>query len=102
MSKRLGFDTDHVMLNLERKMNKQMNADPKINKSALVNGLLRKHFEGRLCPHCYTPNIVRYKCNKCFTPYIVCEDETPKGGREKVYMNCKCTFQEVFGVDSGN
>ncbi len=99
MSKRLGFNTDHVMLNLERKMNKQMNADPKINKSALVNGLLRKHFEGKLCPHCYTPNIVRYNCNKCDKPYVVCKDETPLDGREKVYMNCKCTFQEVFGVE---
>jgi len=99
MSKRLGYETTHVMLNLERKLNKQLNADPKINKSALVNKLLRKYFEGKLCPHCFTPNITRYNCNKCAKPYIVCKDETPLDGREKVYMNCKCNFKEVFGVE---
>jgi len=98
MSKRLGYETTHVMLNLHRKMNKQMNADPDCNKSALVNGLLFKWFEGKLCPHCFTPNIVRYKCNKCLTPYIVCEDETPKDGKEKMYRNCKCSAREMFGV----
>jgi hypothetical protein len=98
MTKRLGFKTDHVMLNLERKMNEAMNDDPKINKSALVNSLLRKHFEGKLCPHCYTPNITHYKCNKCDQPYIVCEDETPDGGVEKVYRNCQCSAREMFGA----
>jgi len=98
MSKRLGYETTHVMLNLERKLNKQLNADPKINKSALVNKLLRKYFEGKLCPHCFTPNIVLYNCNKCNKPYIVCEDETPKGGLEKVYRNCDCTPREMFGA----
>jgi len=99
MSKRLGYETTHVMLNLERKLNKQMNADPKINKSALVNGLLRKHFEGKLCPHCFTPNIVRYNCDKCDKLYTVCLDETQPDGREKVYRTCKCTFQEAYGVE---
>jgi len=98
MSKRLGYETTHVMLNLERKLNKQLNADPKINKSALVNKLLRKYFEGKLCPKCFTPNITRYNCNKCDKPYIVCEDETPKGGLEKVYRNCDCSPREMFGA----
>jgi len=99
MTKRLGYETTHVMLNLERKLNKQLNADPKINKSALVNKLLRKYFEGKLCPHCFTPNIVRHKCNKCKKPYTVCKEETDysDGGLEKVYRNCDCSPREMYG-----
>jgi len=99
MSKRLGYATDHVMLNLERKMNKKMNEDPKINKSALVNKLLRKHFAGELCPHCFTANIAIFNCNKCDKPYTVCKDETDytDGGLEKVYRNCDCSPREMYG-----
>jgi len=100
MSKRLGYETTHVMLNLERKMNKQMNADPEINKSALVNGLLRKYFEGKLCPHCFSPNIIHHKCRKCDAPYIVCEDESLADGREflpRTRERCDCTVREMYG-----
>ena len=101
MSKRLGYETTHVMLNLERKLNKYMNEDPKINKSALVNSLLRKHFEGKLCPQCFTPNIVHHNCEKCSAPYIVCKDEERPGGVERIHKlthTCQCTVGEMYGV----
>ena len=75
MSKRLGYETTHVMLNLERKLNKQMNADPEINKSALVNKLLRKYFEGKLCPRCFGDVIRMIKCEKCAVEWIACRNE---------------------------
>ena len=97
MTKRLGYETTHVMLNLERKLNKQMNADPDLNKSALVNRLLRKYFEGKLCPHCFTPNIVHHTCRKCNEPYIVCKDEAKPDGREFIpSRNCECTLKEMY------
>ena len=99
MSKRLGYETSHVMLNLERKLNKQMNKDPDLNKSALVNKLLRKHFEGKLCPHCFTPNIVHHTCRKCSAAYIVCKDEEEPGGVEAITSrDCDCTMREMYGV----
>jgi len=99
MTKRLGYATDHVMLNLERKLNESMNNDPKINKSALVNKLLRKYFEGKLCPRCFTPNIVRHKCEKCSGAYIVCKDEEKPGGVEAItFRSCECTVREMYGV----
>lgn len=100
MSKRLGFDTDHVMLNLARKMNESMNNDPQINKSALVNGLLRKYFEGDLCQHCYSANINHHKCRRCSKPYIVCRDEEKPGGVEAITTrNCECTQREMYGAE---
>jgi hypothetical protein len=99
MSKRLGYETTHVMLNLHRKMNKQMNADPELNKSALVNGLLFKWFEGKLCPHCFSPNIVHHTCQKCGAPYIVCKDEEKPDGREYLPATrerCDCTVREMY------
>jgi len=102
MPKRLGYETTHVMLNLERKLNKQMNADPDLNKSALVNRLLRKYFEGKLCPHCFTPNIDHHTCRKCNAPYIVCKDESnldQPGGVEFIpSRGCECTLKEIYGV----
>jgi len=99
MTKRLGYETTHVMLNLERKLNKQMNADPKINKSALVNKLLRKYFEGKLCPHCFTPHIVHHKCQRCSAAYIVCKDEEKPGGVEAITSRgCECTVREMYGA----
>ena len=87
------------MLNLERKLNESMNNDPKINKSALVNKLLRKYFEGKLCPHCFTPNIVHHKCEKCSGAYIVCKDEERPGGVEAIAMrSCECTLREMYGA----
>lgn len=99
MTKRLGYATDHVMLNLERKLNESMNNDPKINKSALVNKLLRKYFEGKLCPRCFTPNIDHHKCQKCSAPYIVCRDEEKPGGFEAItFRSCECTVREMYGA----
>jgi len=91
------------MLNLERKLNESMNNDPKINKSALVNKLLRKYFEGKLCPRCFTPsftpNIVHHKCEKCSGAYIVCKDEEKPGGIEAIaFRSCECTLREMYGV----
>jgi len=94
MSKRLGYETTHVMLNLERKLNKQMNADPKINKSALVNGLLRKYFEGKLCPKCYGGVIRVGKCEKCDALVITCRNK----GCEIQTKDCKCSWEEVDGI----
>jgi len=99
MTKRLGYATDHVMLNLERKLNESMNNDPKINKSALVNELLRKYFEGKLCPRCFTPNIDHHTCQKCSGAYIVCRDEEKPGGFEAItFRSCKCTVREMYGA----
>ena len=101
MSRRLGYETTHVMLNLERKLNIYLNEDPKINKSALVNSLLRKHFEGKLCPGCYSPNIVHHTCQKCSAAYIVCKDEEQPGGVEyihKLTRTCQCTVREMYGI----
>jgi len=94
MSKRLGFKTDHVMLNLERKMNEAMNADPDINKSALVNGLLRKWFEGKLCPKCYGGVIRVGKCEKCDAIMITCRNK----GCEIQTKTCECSWEEADGL----
>jgi len=94
MSKRLGYETTHVMLNLERKLNKQLNADPKINKSALVNKLLRKYFEGKLCPKCYGGVIRTRNCKKCNEPSIACRNK----GCKVQTKTCECTWEEVDGV----
>ena len=94
MSKRLGYETTHVMLNLERKLNKQMNADPEINKSALVNKLLRKYFEGKLCPRCFGDAIRMTECKKCAVEWIACRNE----GCKVQTKRCKCSWDEIDGL----
>ena len=92
MSKRLGYKTDHVMINLKRELNEWMTAK-KMNKSRLVNDLLLKYYQHELCPRCLGGVIRLGNCAKCDAKWISCRNE---GCRIDTRI-CECSWDEVDG-----
>jgi len=100
MPKRLGYKTDHKMINIRREWNEKISAE-NLNASELINGLLEKYWEGQVCPICFSPNIVHHPCFKCDEEYMVCVDQEFSDGREFIAnRNCECDIREMYGVDS--
>jgi len=93
MPKRLGYETTACMMLIRREINKHMISE-KINKSKLVNDLLLKWYERKLCHHCLGGVIQTGKCEKCGDPWIQCRDTSC----ERISIKCDCTWQEREGV----
>jgi len=92
--KRLGYKTDACMMLIRREINDWMIKN-KMNKSRLVNDLLRKYFEWELCRWCLGGVIHSGKCKKCSEPWVRCED--PECMRTT--KSCDCTYFEMDGID---
>jgi hypothetical protein len=96
MPKRLGYKTDACMMLIRREINEHMIKE-KINKSALVNDLLLKWYERKLCPTCLGGVIRVGKCKQCDAPWIMC-DNVRKACRDNTYKDCECTWDAVYGL----
>jgi len=95
MGKRLGYKTDACMMLIRREINEHM-INEKINKSGLVNDLLLKWYERKLCPACLGGVIHTGNCNNCEAEWIMCNNQGcgAEGGRA---LSCKCSWAEVDG-----
>lgn len=95
MPKRLGYETTACMMLIRREINKHM-IETKINKSKLVNDLLLKWYERKLCQTCLGGVIHAGNCDKCDAEWISCDNKgSPcEGGRT---LSCECTWSEVDG-----
>jgi len=67
----------------------------KMNKSRLVNDLLRKYFEWELCRWCLGGVIHVGKCEKCGEPWVRCDDSECMRTSHK----CDCNWSEREGLD---
>jgi hypothetical protein len=74
MGKRLGYETTACMMLIRREINKHM-IQEKINKSGLVNDLLLKWYERKLCHHCLGGVVHSQDCPKCDELRIFCDDD---------------------------
>jgi len=74
MPKRLGYETTACMMLIRREINKHMIKE-KINKSGLVNDLLLKWYEHKLCHHCLGGVIHTRNCVECEAIRIFCDEE---------------------------
>jgi len=72
MSNRLGYETIHTMVNLRREWKLKIMAEH-INASRLINNLLGKYWEYKVCHYCYSDDIHTYNCKKCGVPVIICD-----------------------------
>jgi len=75
MPKRLGYETTACMMLIRREINKHM-IRSKINKSKLVNDLLLKWYERKVCHKCFGGVIRLQDCPHCDETRIFCEDES--------------------------
>ena len=83
------------MMLIRREINKHM-IQEKINKSKLVNDLLLKWYEQKLCHTCLGGAIQTGNCAKCDAEWISCENRgcRVEGGRT---LTCDCSWSEVDG-----
>jgi len=95
MPKRLGYETTACMMLIRREINKHMIKE-KINKSALVNRLLLKWYERKLCPKCLGGVIRVGNCSKCNAEWISCRNEGLPRCRIDTRF-CDCSWDEVDG-----
>jgi len=93
LPKRLGYKTDACMMLIRREINEHM-INEKINKSGLVNDLLFKWYEHKLCPKCLGGAIHRGNCGRCEAEWIACHSE----GCEVQTKTCECSWAEVNGL----
>ena len=102
MPKRLGYKTDACMMLIRREVNEYMNEQKKngLNKSRLVNELLFKWYEHKLCHYCLGGVIHSGNCGKCKAPYVICENPGTKC-QDKCFPFCgekqNCTWDELYG-----
>jgi len=96
MPKRLGYKTDACMMLIRREINEHM-IKSKINKSGLVNDLLLKWYERKLCHHCLGGVIHTRNCVQCKEERIFCDDD--KCGRTTMF--CNCDGAEFHGATNG-
>ena len=96
MASRLGYPTDHRMVNLRREWNEKIKAEH-INASKLINNLLTKYWEYQVCHHCYSSNIHVYDCKKCGIPVINCDEfeATPGAVMCLPTRRCQCLYPTV-------
>ena len=94
MPKRLGYKTDACMMLIRREINKHMIKE-KINKSGLVNDLLLKWYERKLCHHCLGGVIHSGNCKKCGVLWVRCDDHECM----RTTKTCECTWMEMDGID---
>jgi len=95
MPKRLGYETTACMMLIRREINKYM-IQEKINKSKLVNDLLLKWYERKLCHTCLGGVIHSGNCEKCNAEWISCDNPGAacEGSRT---LSCECSWGEVDG-----
>ena len=96
MPKRLGYKTDACMMLIRREVNDHMIKE-KINKSKLVNDLLLKWYERKLCPTCLGGAIHTGKCKQCEAEWLVC-DNNGKACQDNTYKDCECEWNDVYGL----
>lgn len=89
MPKRLGYKTDHRMINIRREWNDKIKAN-QVNASELINELLSKYWEFELCRHCLG-GVIRIQECPCGKPRIFC-DHNDCGD---VSLFCKCNWGEL-------
>lgn len=89
MPKRLGYKTDHRMINIRREWNDKIKAH-QVNASELINSLLGKYWEFEVCRRCLG-GVVRVQECPCGQPRIFCDDESCF----EVTMLCKCNWGEL-------
>jgi len=95
MPKRLGYKTDACMMLIRREINEHMIKE-KINKSALVNRLLLKWYERKLCPTCLGGAIHTAKCKQCGESWLQCNNGG-KSCQDNRYKNCECSWVDLDG-----
>jgi len=95
MGKRLGYETTACMMLIRREINKHMIKE-KINKSKLVNDLLLKWYEHKLCYTCLGGVIRPGNCVKCGAKWVLCLNKgcNAEGGRA---LSCECSWDEADG-----
>jgi len=95
MPKRLGYETTACMMLIRREINKHMIKE-KINKSKLVNDLLLKWYEHKLCYTCLGGVIRPGNCAKCGAKWVLCLNKgcNAEGGRA---LSCECSWDEADG-----
>ena len=96
MPKRLGYKTDACMMLIRREINEHM-IQEKINKSKLVNDLLLKWYEQKLCPTCLGGVIHSGKCKQCGSTWIMCNNNG-KACQDNNYKDCECEWDDVHGL----
>lgn len=88
MPKRLGYNTDHRMINIRREWNDKIKAN-QVNASELINELLGKYWEFELCRRCLG-GVVRVSECPCGKPRIFCDDESCY----ETTTFCKCSWAD--------
>jgi len=92
MPKRLGYKTDACMMLIRRKVNEWM-IECRINKSELVNRLLLKYYEHKLCHTCLGGVIHTQNCPRCDAVRIFCDDE--KCMQTTKFCNCNWSDEDI-------
>ena len=100
MPKRLGYKTDHKMINIRREWNEKLSQE-NLNASEIINTLLQKYWEREVCPVCLGGVIHPGNCAKCNAPYVICDNPGTKC-QDKCFPFCgenrDCTWDELYGV----
>jgi len=89
MPKRLGYKTDHRMINIRREWNDKIKVN-QVNASELINELLGKYWEHELCHRCLG-GVIRVQECPCGKPRIFCDDDNCF----EVTTFCKCNWGEL-------
>jgi len=89
MPKRLGYKTDHRMINIRREWNDKINVHD-LNASQLINELLGKYWQYELCRSCLG-GVVRVQECPCGKPRVFCDDD----GCGEVTSFCHCSWIEI-------
>jgi hypothetical protein len=89
MSKRLGYETIHTMVNLRREWKLKIKAQ-RLNASRLINDLLGKYWQHELCRSCLG-GVVRVQECPCGKPRIFCDDDDCG----ELTSFCKCSWGEI-------
>jgi len=83
------------MMLIRRQVNEYM-IETKENKSALVNRLLLKWYERKLCPTCLGGVVRSGKCKQCDSSWVMCNNDG-KMCNNTHYKDCECEWDDVHG-----
>ena len=89
MPRRLGYKTDHRMINIRREWNDKIKVN-QVNASELINDLLGKYWELELCHQCLG-GVVRVQECTCGAPRIFCDDDRCN----EITMLCTCSWKTL-------